>query len=557
MAARSANSKDKQPGDNITPAAVDNEPNDDLLKPSSSGIDEAGKFLGQYDVGLIASTATEADYKNLVRRIDWRIMPLLFGTYALQCIDKSCLGYASVFTLTADLGLVGKQYSWLSSLFYFGYLVCEYPTTLLSQRFPIGRFVGLAIIAWGAILVATAGAHNFAGMAVLRFLLGGIESLITPTFVLINGMYYTRKEQVLRTGFWAAANGFGSTVGGIIAFGMGHVNTGVPGWKWIFIINGLITVVWGFVVYFFLPTSPMEANFLSDNERVLAIHRIRANNTGILNRNFKWKQVEEALNPLKDPQGLLLFLIIFCNEVLNGGFGAFGTLTIESFGFDSLQSTLIYMPQGFINMCCIFFGGWLAQKLPNARIYVSMGMLVPTFIGLLLQIVLPRSDVAGLLIGGKVTNKISSIVYLFPPFATSLFILLSLPGVNSSGYTKRITLSSYAFLGYALGNITGPFTVKTGETPAYRSVFIADIICIVIQCKLFLAPTVTTDIIDCDHITLTIRRLVVLLGVLRFHYVRENRRRDELLSQGQEQNSSADEFADKTDLELPGFRYVL
>ncbi|EON96135.1 putative allantoate permease protein [Phaeoacremonium minimum UCRPA7] len=187
-------------------------------------------------------------------------------------------------------------------------------------------------------------------MAALRFLLGGIESLITPTFVLINGMYYTRREQALRTGFWAAANGFGSMIGGVIAYGMGQVNAGLPGWKWIFILNGLITVIWGTFVFFFLPTSPMKARFLTENERVLAVHRIRTNNTGILNRNFKWKQVREALNPFEDPQGLLLFLIIFCNEVLNGGFGAFGTLVIKSFGFNSLQSTLIYIPQGFINM---------------------------------------------------------------------------------------------------------------------------------------------------------------------------------------------------------------
>ncbi|KAJ9145012.1 hypothetical protein NKR23_g5635 [Pleurostoma richardsiae] len=483
--------------------------------------DEAGKFLRDYDVGVIASTATEEDYAKIVRKLDWHVLPLLFGTYALQCIDKSALGYAAAFTLSTDLGLVGKQYSWLSSLFYFGYLFCEYPTTLLSQKFPIGRFIGVAIVAWGGILVATAGAHNFASMAALRFLLGGIESLITPTFVLINGMYYTRKEQALRTGAWAAANGFGSMVGGVIAYGMGQVNAGVPGWKWIFILNGLITVIWGTIVYLFLPTSPMKARFLTENERVLAVHRIRANNTGILNRNFKWKQVREALNPFQDPQGLLLFLIVFCNEVLNGGFGAFGTLVIKSFGFNSLQSTLIYIPQGFINMVSIFFGGWLAQRLSNARIYVAIGMLVPTFIGLLLQIVLPRSNVAGLLVG----------VYLFPPFATSLFILLALPGVNSSGYTKRITLSSYAFLGYALGNISGPFMVKTGETPAYRSVFIADMICIGIQ--------------------------AVLLVILRLHYVRQNNRRDKLLAEGQVQNAPEDEFADKTDLELPGFRYVL
>ncbi|KII84625.1 hypothetical protein PLICRDRAFT_355075 [Plicaturopsis crispa FD-325 SS-3] len=483
--------------------------------------DVAAKFLREVDADSYALKATDETYRALVRKLDRRLIPILFVTYALQCIDKSCLGYASVFTLTADLHLKGKEYSWLSSLFYFGYLFFEYPTTLLSQKFPMGRFVGIAIIAWGGILICTAAAHNFAGMAVLRVILGGFESLITPTFVLINGMYYTRKEQVLRTGAWAAANGFGAMVGGIIAFGMGHVNTGISGWKWIFVINGLITTLWGVYVFFFLPTSPMEANFLTVEEKALAVHRIRKNHTGILNRTIKWNQIKEALNPLQDPQGLLLFLIIFCNEVLNGGFGAFGTLTIKSFGFTSLQSTLIYIPQGFINMVCIFFGGWLAQKLPNARIYVSIGMLVPTFIGLLLQIVLPRSDVAGLLVG----------VYLFPPFATCLFICLSLPGVNASGYTKRATLSSYAFLGYALGNISGPFMVKTGEVPAYRSVFIADIICIVLQ--------------------------GILLGILRIYYVRENAKRDRALAAGEVQDRPADEFADLTDKEQPGFRYVL
>ena len=60
----------------------------------------------------------------------------------------------------------------------------------------------------------------------------------------------------------------------------------------------------------------MRAKFLTEDERILAVHRIRSNNTGILNRNLKWKQIKEAINPLQDPQGLLLFLIIFCSEVL-------------------------------------------------------------------------------------------------------------------------------------------------------------------------------------------------------------------------------------------------
>lgn len=104
----------------------------------------------------------------------------------------------------------------------------------------------------------------------------------------------------------------------------------------------------------------------------------------------------------------------------SGGFGAFGTLVIKSFGFNSLQSTLIYIPQGFINMICIFFGGWLAQKLPNARIYVAIGMLLPTFIGLLLQIVLPRSNVAGLLIRGNKPSTFENEAILTPYYSVSI-----------------------------------------------------------------------------------------------------------------------------------------
>lgn len=103
---------------------------------------------------------------------------------------------------------------------------------------------------------------------------------------------------------------------------------GIPGWKvgyarifcadmqWIYIINGIITCLWGITVFLLLPPSPMKASFLTDEEKVLIIHRIRANGTGIIARKRKWYQTWEALNPWKDPQGTLLFLTIFCNEIL-------------------------------------------------------------------------------------------------------------------------------------------------------------------------------------------------------------------------------------------------
>ncbi|KAI5474448.1 hypothetical protein MNV49_003253 [Pseudohyphozyma bogoriensis] len=486
------------------------------------GEDAAATFLRTVDLKSILESSTPEVVDKLRKRIDYRVLPLLIVTYAMQNVDKSTLSSAAAFTLQTDLKLVGKQYSWLSSLFYFAYLFFEYPTTVLSQKFPLGKFVGVCITVWGGILMCGAAAHNFTQMAVLRFLLGIFESAITPTFVLINSMWYLRQEQALRDAAFCSGNGLGSIYGGILNFGLGHISAGgLSPWRWIYLINGALTVLWGVFFFFNLPSSPMEAKFLTPEEKALLIHRIRGNKTGILNRQIKWYQAREAFSPWKDPQGLLFFLIIFCNELLNGSLGSFSSLIYKSFGFTSLQTTLLGIPTGAINFIGILGAGWVATHFKNARIYTAMFMLLPTMTGLILQIALPRSNIGGLLAG----------TYLFPPYAACLFLTLGIPGVNGGGYTKRVTLSSFAFLGYATGNIAGPFFVKNGENPPYRSIFVGDLVAICLQ--------------------------LFFLGLLRWHYVRENARRDALLAAGQVQDLASDELADKTDLEIPGFRYQL
>lgn len=73
------------------------------------------------------------------------------------------------------------------SIFYFGYLLAEWPTSYVAQRLPTGKVVSICILAWGTILMLTAACHNFVGLAICRFLLGCFESVITPTFMMIVG----------------------------------------------------------------------------------------------------------------------------------------------------------------------------------------------------------------------------------------------------------------------------------------------------------------------------------------------------------------------------------
>ena len=91
--------------------------------------------------------------------------------YFLGYLDQQTLNYANAYGLKADLGLVGRDYSWVASITNIGYLVCAYPSMLLLQKLPIGKFVAGNLMLWGAILLLTTTAHNFAGIMALRFVL--------------------------------------------------------------------------------------------------------------------------------------------------------------------------------------------------------------------------------------------------------------------------------------------------------------------------------------------------------------------------------------------------
>lgn len=133
------------------------------------------------------------------------LLPLMFTTYMLQYLDKVALGYAAVLGLSKDTvseiirllaeltsinqHLVGQQYSWCSSVFYFGYLAASLPGSLGFIKFPIAKYMAGTIFCWSVVLACHGAASNFASLIALRFLLGAFESVISPGFSLITGLW--------------------------------------------------------------------------------------------------------------------------------------------------------------------------------------------------------------------------------------------------------------------------------------------------------------------------------------------------------------------------------
>lgn len=201
----------------------------------------------------------------------------------------------------------------------------------MLQRLPISKTMGSMIISWGILVMCMAAPRSFAGMAAIRTLLGATEALITPGFVLLISRFYRRDEQPLRVGLWYACNGVGSFVGALISYGMGHVQVArIPNWSWIFILNGVITIVFGFIFLVFCPESPESYRGFTPREREIVLERVRGNKSSLHSRTWKWYQFKEAVCPWIDPQGWAYFVIVLCMTIPNGGIANFLHLIVST-----------------------------------------------------------------------------------------------------------------------------------------------------------------------------------------------------------------------------------
>ena len=340
-------------------------------KASAKITDEAG------DLAILALAAGEADAsasKRVLRKVDMRILPFLCITYALQFIDKTCLSYSTVYGIITDNHLVGQQYSWASSIFYFGYLVAEYPGVAVLQRFSVAKFLGANITLWGAVLMTTAACSSFAGLASVRFILGMTEATISPGFVAVTSIWWSRDEQAGRAGLWVSFLGVGSLLGGLVAYGIGHISGSLAPWRYIFLILGAVTIVWGVVFVLFVPDGPKTAKWLDDSDKVVAVQRVAKNKTGTgRTRRFDTAHIREAAT---DPAVITLGLISFVNAIGSGGL-AFGPLIVQGFGFSPLNTILVQLPLSAVQAVTQFGAGVWTSKTTNARLHVGTLAMIP------------------------------------------------------------------------------------------------------------------------------------------------------------------------------------
>ncbi|KAK3182004.1 hypothetical protein K4F52_006743 [Lecanicillium sp. MT-2017a] len=428
-------------------------------RPESVGsdVDNAWKFLnsvGDVDEAAVAAVNLTA----LRRKIDWRIVPLMFCCYTLQFLDKVILNYAAVMGLPKELGFnpKGNEFSNVATFLFVGLLCFEVPNIYFLQVFPAAKWLGFNVTFWGVATACGAAAHNYQTLLVSRIFLGIFEATIGPSLMLISAQWYTKSEQAPRFSFWYLGLGLGQIIGGAVSYGFQHVSpsAALSGWRIMFITLGIITVVVGSCTFLFLPDTPMQAKWLSNVEKLALLKHVSVNQTGVQSRKFRGKEILEALF---DPQIWLLLLSVILLSVSSGVITTYSATLIRNLKYTPKQAALMNMPSGVVSIFFTLMVGYGIRRQSHRWAWI-IACIIPAILGGALMSFLPTTNRSGVLAG----------IYLVNAVVAPLAIFYNWTVVNVSGATKRAFACAVISGSFSIGNIIGPQTFQARDAPEYR-----------------------------------------------------------------------------------------
>ncbi|GES78704.1 MFS general substrate transporter [Rhizophagus clarus] len=282
--------------------------------------------------------------KKLLRKIDFRIMPLLTLLYLLSFLDRVSIGNAKLAHIERDLGLVGAQFNWCLSIFFFGYTLFEIPSNFILIR--TNPSVSFYDDIMGICNDAYVFVNNFSELMSARFFLGACEAGFFPGAIYYITTWYKRSETNSRIAIFFIGNSFAGSLSGLLAYCVVRLDgkLDLKGWQWLFLIEGLMTIVVSTLSYFFLSNYPEKTKWLSDKERKYAAGRLKNDAGKAHAEHFDKKQIYAALTDWK-VYLTMLHLGIICIPFFT--FSFFIPTIVNGMGFDYVKSQLLSVPPFF------------------------------------------------------------------------------------------------------------------------------------------------------------------------------------------------------------------
>jgi MFS transporter, ACS family, tartrate transporter len=304
------------------------------------------------------------------RQIAARVLPFLFVLYITNYIDRTSVAYAAL-GMTGDLGFNDRVFGLGAGIFFLSYVALQIPGAMLVEHWSARRLIPLVMIAWGSLTALTGLVHTAKELYFARLLLGAAEAAFFPGVIVYLSHWFGREDRGKATGYFMAAiplsQALASPVAGWI---VGHSFRGLPGWRWLFILEGAPAVLLGAVACFFLSDRPRESHWLLADQREWIEEKLRIEKLATPQAMSVWQVLRSRIV-------LLLAAAAFMEYVVSYGFYFWFPIMLkrQSSLSDLLVGVLGVIPYALM-FAAMIFNGWHSDKRLERRWHAA----IPNFI---------------------------------------------------------------------------------------------------------------------------------------------------------------------------------
>lgn len=434
----------------------------DTMKPSHATLEDVRhKSLDNMSFG---NAYQQKLTRSILFKLDTRILPILALLFLCSFLDRTNVGNAKILGLQNDLNITGHQYDIGLTVFYLTYICSELPSNLIIKKASPKIWLPTLTMVWGIITMCLGFVRNFAGFVAVRAILGVAEGGLLPGMVLYLSFFYKRSDLALRIGLFYTAASLSGAFGGLLARGLAAIGPrgGLEGWRWIMIIEGLLTFACGALSYLCLPNNIETAAFLTVEERQFARERMQLDNLSVPegtieaeHEAFRWSEVVRGVLDLKMWLSATAYFAILSGLY---SFGLFLPTIIKESGFaDDANKVQL----------------WTVIPYAVAAVITVIVALISDRLqlrGVIMLFILPIA-IAGY---GAIANIESARVKYGMTFLMATGMYSSVPCIlvwnsnNSAGHYKRATTSAMQLAIANCGGFVATFNYPDKDKPDYH-----------------------------------------------------------------------------------------
>jgi ACS family tartrate transporter-like MFS transporter len=376
------------------------------------------------------------------RRITRRILPYLFVVYIVAYLDRVNLSYAAL-EMNKDLSFGPEVYGFGAGIFFAGYFLLEIPGAILVERWSARVWIARIMISWGMVAVLTGFVHTATQFYWIRFLLGAAEAGFFPGIVVYLSHWFRDADRAKALALFAAAqpisNMIGAPLSGLL---LGIHWLGLPGWRWLFILEGIPAVILGVVTLAYLTDWPHQARWLPEAERQWITTELEKE------KRARQQAHHGGWRALGQPRLVLLTVGYFFMVTSVYGFTFWmPTIVKKLSGFSNLSVALLSALPYCVGLGAMLFVGWSSDRTQERRWHTAFPMILAGT-GLALAVVF--QDVPLLMIS-MFSLAAAGMYGYFPAF-------WSLPSGFLTGTVAAASIGLINSIGN-LGGFAGPYIV--------------------------------------------------------------------------------------------------